>query len=75
MKIEEIASMEDLLLELFLRKRESGSLIWKTKEGKIIPIKDLSDNHLISVIRMIDRKNEQMWNNLEALGSIGDADI
>lgn len=75
MKIEEIASMEDLLLELFLRKRESGSLVWKTKEGKIIPIKDLSDNHLISIIRMIDRKNDQMWNNLEALGSIGDADI
>ncbi|MDM8232300.1 hypothetical protein QUW56_02660 [Phocaeicola barnesiae] len=75
MKIEEIASMGDLLLELFLRKRESGSLVWKTKEGKTIPIKDLSDNHLISIIRMIDRKNEEGWNYLEALGSIGDADI
>lgn len=75
MKVEEIASKEDLLLELFLRKRESGSLVWKTKEGKNIPIKDLSDKHLLSIIRMIDRKTEQAWNYLEALGSIGDIDI
>lgn len=75
MKVEEIASKGDLMLELFLRKRETGSLVWKTKEGKNIPIKDLSDEHLLAIIRMIDRKSEQTWNYLEALGSIGDMDI
>ena len=75
MKIEEIASKKDLELELFLRKRQAGILVWKTQDGKEIPIKDLKDGHLVNILNMLDRKEEEHFRYLEALGSIGDTDI
>lgn len=39
------ATIKDLELELWLRKRNSGSIIWTTKDGKNIPIKDMNTNH------------------------------
>ena len=30
---------------------------WKTKEGNIINIKDMNNNHLINTIKMIKTKN------------------
>lgn len=47
------ATLKDLLLEKWLRQRESGSLVWITKEGKVIPIKELSDQHLINIVNML----------------------
>lgn len=75
MKIEEIASKKDLELELFLRKRQEGILVWKAQDGKEIPIKDLKDGHLVNILNMLDRKEEEHFRYLEALGSIGDTDI
>lgn len=54
-----IATIEDLRLEQFLRNRNSGKLVWKTKEGRIIPIKELSDEHLTNILNAYLRNKEQ----------------
>ena len=53
-----IATEEDLKLEYWLRKRNSGRLIWRTKNGDEIPIKDLSDKHLVNILDMFDAKHD-----------------
>lgn len=53
-----IATEEDLKLEYWLRKRKSGKLMWRTKNGDEIPIKDLSDEHLKNILNMFDAKHE-----------------
>lgn len=35
------ATIQDLELELWLRQRNSGSIYWKTKDSREIPIKDI----------------------------------
>lgn len=67
MKIKEIASKKDLELELFLRKRQAGILVWKTQDGKEIPIKDLKDGHLVNILNLLDRKEEEQLRYMEAL--------
>ncbi len=47
------ATIEDLELELWLRKRNSGYIIWTTKDGKNIPIKDMDNNHLVNALKML----------------------
>ena len=54
----ERADLNDLCRELWLRKRNSGELKWVTKEGKEIPIKDLTDSHLENIIKLLVRKEE-----------------
>lgn len=54
-----IATIEDLRLEQFLRNRNSGKLVWKTKEGRIIPLKELSDEHLQNIIKVYSKNKEQ----------------
>lgn len=34
--------VDDLKLELWLKRRNSGSLVWTTKDNTKIPIKDMS---------------------------------
>ena len=57
-----IANIDELRLEQFLRNRSSGKLVWKTKEGKIIPLKELSDEHLTNILNVYSRNEEQTTN-------------
>lgn len=54
----EIANIKDFELELWLRKRESGTLVWKTKQGDLIPIKNMSDTHIINTMNLLQLKKE-----------------
>lgn len=65
-----IADFKDLVYEKFLRDRNNGNLVWKTKDGKIIPLKDLEDSHLDNIIDMFERNEEMFDRNMEALASI-----
>lgn len=47
------ANIQDLKLELWLRQRNSSSIIWTTKDGKNIPIKDMGNNHLVNALKML----------------------
>jgi hypothetical protein len=62
------ADLIDLLKERWLRNRNSGNLTWTTKEGKVIPIKDMSDSHLENTINMIIRNKQQLYAYYEGLG-------
>ena len=46
-------TIQDLKLELWLRQRNSGSIIWTTKDGKNISIKDMDNNHLVNALKML----------------------
>lgn len=48
---------KELLLEQFLRNRKF--LTWETKDGKVIPITELSDEHLNNIINLINKKEEE----------------
>lgn len=68
------ATIQDLELELWLRQRNSGSNIWKTREGKNIPIKDMSNNHLINTLKML-AKQEAMAEYFKDIMACDENDI
>lgn len=49
------ATLKDLYQEAWLRQRERGLILWTTKEGKDIPINEMSDAHLVNTINMLLR--------------------
>lgn len=60
------ATINDLILEQWFRKRNSGELKWVAKDGKEIPVKDMTDSHLknaISRISSIEEINEIVSEN------------
>ena len=52
------ATIDDLLREQWLRARNSGELVWVTKDGKEIPVKDMTDAHISNAINAIRKTNE-----------------
>lgn len=71
-----IAIEEDLRLEYWLRKRNSGRLVWRTRTGDEIPIKDLSDKHLVNILDMFDAKYDyeiDKYQYNELLANLDDA--
>ena len=69
------ANLDILKLELFLRLRNDGKIVWKTKEGKVIPIKNMTDKHLINTINMLEGQQAFEDECNEALSSIGDREF
>lgn len=65
--MKKLADIQDLELELWLRQRNSGSIYWKTKNGREIPIKDMDNNHLANTLKMLQKYYERedfIYNNL-----------
>ena len=66
------ATIEDLLLERWLRRRNSGKICQVSKDGKETPIKDMSDAYLENAINCLcsyqDEDSEiiQMLNHEDA---------
>lgn len=58
------ADIHDLELELWLRKREAGEIVWRTKDKKEIPIKELSTAHIKNIINKY-LEVEQLRTHLE----------
>ena len=52
------ATLIDLKLELWLRNRNNSKIIWETKDKRIIPIKDMTDDHLINTINHLEKIDE-----------------
>ena len=48
------AELDDLKMELWMRRRNSGELKWRTKDGNHIPVKDMTDEHLANAIKMLE---------------------
>ena len=51
------AGIEDLERELWLRQREE--MVWETKDGKQIPLKEMSTEHIINAINYFERVYEE----------------
>ena len=52
------ATIDDLVREQWLRARNSGELVWATKDGKEIPVKDMTDTHIENAIKAVRKANE-----------------
>ena len=64
------AGLNDLQLELWLRQRENGSIVWQTKNGHTIPIDKMSDEHLINAINHMTEYNEKQFILQDLEGSL-----
>ncbi len=53
------ATIQDLKLELWLRQRNSGSIIWNARYGTPIPIKDMNENHLANTLSILLKQKEE----------------
>lgn len=51
-----LATLEDIKFEIKLRIHKN--LVWKTKDGKETPLKDLDDKHLFNIYKMLSKQEE-----------------
>ena len=58
------ATIDDLVKERWVRNRNNGTLKWVTKDGKEIPIKDMTDEHLENAIKALIKIRE--YNDIAA---------
>ena len=49
------ADIGDLMREQWLRGRNEGLIVWKTQDGREIPIKDMSPSHLENAVKYCER--------------------
>lgn len=63
-----LATYQDLLLEKWLRQRDSKEIFWETKNGDKIPIKRLSDYHLDNIINLFKKASEKEYFEEDAIG-------
>lgn len=61
--IQVIVTIEDIEREIMTRMRDDRVLVWKTRSGKIIPLKDLDTRHLINIYNML-KKDEELYDHL-----------
>ena len=52
------ATIDDLRKEQWLRRRNTGEIKWITKDGKEIPINEMSDSHLENAINCMIKTKE-----------------
>ena len=52
----EVADIDDLIQEQWLRKRDKGEIVWKTRTGNEIPINEMTDSHLENTINYLIKK-------------------
>jgi hypothetical protein len=63
-----LATYQDLLLEKWLRQRDSEEIFWITENGDKIPIKRLSDYHLDNIINLYKKAFEKEYFEEDAIG-------
>lgn len=64
------ADINDLQLELWLRHRNNNSIVWTTKQGENIPINQMTDEHLINTINLMEKIREYKMVQFEHEGEI-----
>lgn len=52
------ATIQDLELELWLRRRNVGELKWQMRDGKKIPLRDMTTEHIENAIKHFESKEE-----------------
>lgn len=60
-----IADVDDIQLEIWLRKRNKGEIVWITKDKKQIPIKDLSDDYLQNIYNIMLKEEDFDMQNID----------
>ena len=51
-----LADEEMLRMELFLRTREEGRIVWLKKDGSPIDIREMTTSHIANALNMLRRK-------------------
>lgn len=62
------ATLSDLKIELWLRKRNSDKIVWETKSGDKLSIREMSDTHLVNAIRCL----EDVYDRLDLMDCIAE---